>query len=221
MKKLFAGVLALLLLLSGVAALAAEEYGEPILFRGIEWGTSMEQLDEEGLLASQSPPVSTRDAHGLDWYLYRGEDTLDYSAYNLYARSIYVKDVGGNAITDNGNAHVYFVCVPDENGQLDISNHATLLLIGGEYVLEDYSDALFEIFVEKLSALYGDVDETFEVTADYGGDEVKATTNVWWGADGTRVALNIFEGRRIRIAYASGDYDAQLESATVGNLNGL
>lgn len=218
MKKLLACALALLLTLGSLAALAQEEFAEPILFRGIEWGTSLEALKGTGLFISDDQSPLDESLHGMAYFLYRGEDARDFSDYRMYEKPLYVKDVGGKSVS---NANAWFVCVPNESGAIDTADYSTYSLVGGLYTLHDYSEALFDEFTQKLTALYGDVDETVELLTVYGYGEVKVTSNVWWGADGTRVALNNFEGKAIRIAYASGDYDALVDSATIGNFDGL
>ena len=217
MKKLLVTLLALLLALGGVAAMATEEYAEPILFRGLEWGTSLEALLEMGVMGNQSPDVSTIDAHEMKWFLHRQSDYRDHSEHKMYSRVMKHLDVGGK---DNVS-YAYFVCVPGEDGMVNNNDQGTLLLVGGEYQLKNYSDALFEEFTQKLTTLYGDVDNIARMEVQYDGEKVEVYSLEWYGADGTCVALNNFEGKEIRIAYASGNYDELLDSATIDNLNGL
>ena len=76
MKKLLVVLLALLLALGGVAAMAAEEYAEPIRFLGLEWGAAMPDLQWPEDVATGGMTAWTTP-HSRAYFLWMEEDPVD------------------------------------------------------------------------------------------------------------------------------------------------
>ena len=196
MKKLVATLLALLLALSCIPCLAEEAETE-ILFRGIPWGTSLAQLQRE--LPLQTP----YQASGISSIAYRmyGGDRGNYSA-EIAINAMYTSEgLKGIKVAgyDVGRINFNFAYVP-QDGKLVKDNECTALYCALYMFAPDNPSAAVDDLINKLSIVYGDVDLT---TNGY---------NVWFGAEGTMVSLNL-DGSEIYVKYSFAGGEELLQNA--------
>ena len=196
MKKI-AALLAALLALSCASALA-EAYEEPILFRGIPWGTSYSQIAEKEVLDQISVQAGLGIAYNMGYSkepLGTDEGTEGYA----YFRGAF-PNVAGYPI--NGILFK-FAMTPDENGQLVEDGNCTALYTAYYLLKVDDKETVLKDLSNKLSMVYGDMD----LETDEGG--------VWYGADDTMVALRqvSWSSANIAIVYGCAKGDDWLRAA--------
>ena len=185
MKKV-ALMIAAVLILCCVPALS-EGDGEPILFRGIEWGSSYADISETVELKSLqsntsgiSPTYIRRRTGDDNAY----PDGYKFTGFAQYADSeiAAIGEIAGYGLYD---ICLYFVYIPEDGEFIRDEEHAALYCAC--YKLHNApSDPEMrhidseEDLIAKLSALYGDYEK--ELT----GSE---RCYVWHGAQGTLVSL--------------------------------
>lgn len=235
MKKVFAFLLTLALLLTSCVAFAGDEYAEPILFRGVEWGSSFEDV-----VKVLPDGVKMRDPKINEYWYPMSDMMYDESGWGnqlkgelgcyAYARSSSLKGVkvAGYEIDE---LYLYFIFKQDSSGKL-VKDAAHTAFYYGYYKLEPKDpDAVYDDLVNKLSSLYGDVDE--EKSSSSIIDDKMA---LWNGADGTMVSIfrqDYSSGSHyiyIKYGFAGGDdlmqeaYEAVVREETEGaasNTDGL
>lgn len=199
MKKVFALLLTLVLLLTSGAAFAGDEYAEPILFRGAAWGSSFQEVVKvlpEG--------VKMYDPKTSEYWYPMSDMMYDESGWGnqlkgelgcyAYAKSSSLKGVkvAGYEVED---LYLYFIFTPDSNGKLVKDDFSRTAFYYGYYKLEPKDpDAVFDDLVNKLSSIYGDIDEEKSNSSII--DDKMA---LWNGADGTMVSI-------FRQDYSSGSH---------------
>lgn len=204
MMKKFAALLLAMLLALGCAAALAEAYEEPILFRGIPWGSSYAEIAQEVELDD----LYAQKGYGVADRLWKG-DSLDYDVGTEgYASYTTFPKVAGYQAS---YVVLDFAMVPDEDGHLPMDEYGevvpdperTRLYAGIYFIYASDEYAAFEDLSNKLTSLYGDADMTMD------------GISVWYGAEGTMVSV----GKRssssgnIMIAYACADGDEWLADA--------
>lgn len=220
MKKLAALTVALLLALGCVAALA--QYEEPILFRGMAWGSSYAEIDEgENLNALLQFTFSENVGRAMEM-----ESTLDVPldeglvGYAEFSRPL--PEVAGYQTED---VELRFVYVPDENGDLVKDKEHTALYFA-YYTIEPADRvAAYEDLTAKLTSLYGDAG--YSNNGDVAQGESTVTT--WYGAEGTMVSLWYSPSSSriyIHYGYLGGDQlllnaQAAVDKARANNTDGL
>ena len=191
MKKIsFVVLLFVFVCLCGLVT-AEAVYEKPILFRGIEWGTSYNEVVETYPNKNQNE----WEPGGIEAIFYGGEAT-HYGKVGFRIRSGLPQGVTV-AGYDVNDIYLNFVYTPDETGRLTKDkDHAVLCLAEYEFDFgskkESY-DAALEDLTNKLTLLFGDSDN--QPSSGYG------TRAVWKGAEGTLVSLNCRRG-----SYLNGGY---------------
>ena len=214
-----------------------EEYGQPILFRGLAWGCGYDEavkampagvkffdLQEEEYWS----PMYDMMYEGFNWeQQIRG--TIGGQCYAKWSSLDGVK-VAGYQLAD---LDLYFVYVPDNNGKL-VRDNGHLALIQGVYKFEPKDlDAAWEDLLAKLTRLYGDVDRS---ESSDGSGFIDTKMCQWNGADGTMVSLMAQDYTSsskyiyIKYGFSGGDqlmknaYDALVRAETedaAGDVDGL
>lgn len=186
MKKLFSVFVVITMLFTCYSA-CADTYESPILFRGIQWGSTVSE-------ASSGLPEGVRMyATRINEYWYPMASTMFDESVNEYfkaelgcyeyARSTTLENVKVAGYNIAG-LYLYYVYVPGENGLL-IKDNANTALAYAYYKLEPKDpEAVYADLVKKLTSLYGDVDE-HQKKSPY----IVYEQNLWHGADGTMVSL--------------------------------
>ena len=213
MKKITCLLLTLILLVPCLAVMAeaAEEpsteiYAEPILFRGIPWGSTWEEAQKafpEGIEFDVSGYKSFSSA----------EKYMLYNSVSIYKDEILgslYKSTALNGLKVAGyplsEMLLYFLGTSDGNGNLITDEtHSALVYAQYEFYFFKSASARNEAYTDllgKLTALYGDIDVT------------QATGNgvLWYGADGTMVLLININGS-IVIRYGFSGADEMIEQA--------
>ena len=171
MKKIPFAVLFILVCLCGFVT-AEAVYEKPILFREIEWGTSYNEVVETYPNKNQNE----WEPGGIDAIFYGGE-AAHYGKVGFRIRSGLPQGVtvAGYDVRD---IYLNFVYTPDETGRLiQDKDHAVLCLAEYEFDFESKKesyDAALEDLTNKLTLLYGDIDN--QPSSGYG------TRAVWKGA---------------------------------------
>ncbi len=212
MKKLTCLLLTLLLLVPCFAALAeaAEEpateiYAEPILFRGIPWGSTWEE-------------AQTYLPEGIEYYETERNDLSTVNGYlsvkdhkTLYGGEYLGKDYYTSKNKMNGmkvagyeleSMYLYFAGMSDDSGYLVTDETHSALLYTSYTFNVNNTDAVYEDLLGKLTSLYGNARMTGE----------DGRFNLWYGADGTMVSLCQYYGY-IYICYGFSGADALIEQA--------
>ena len=216
MKKLALLLAALLAVLSLAPALA-DAAETPILFRGIEWGTTSGELREAGIWDGYiiayndsknlyANPYAIRQVFDTE-FVYPDELSFTNKSDGYVPKSE-ISDVAGYGLLD---VNLFFVMIPEADGtfsgswdswqlyaaQYELSNKMLDPDVEGIDVQEDLTG--------KLSALYGDYEEE---EGSYGG------CRIWRGAEGTWVALKVIPGDgHTYITYGYDGADALFEQA--------
>ena len=188
MKKVISILLILVLLMVSCSAFAGDEHSEPILFRGAQWGSSLDEVKKfipDGVkmrdlkITEYWYPMDSLMNDGNDWGSQYKAEMGGYS----YAQSSSLKDVkvAGYDIED---LYLYFMYVPGEDGLL-VKDDAHTALIYAYYKLEPKNpDAVYDDLISKLTSLYGDVDREESSTG-----LIDRKMSQWNGADGTMVSV--------------------------------
>ena len=204
MKKFAALLTALLLAVSATAL--ADAYDKPILFRGLQWGSSYARIAEEVSLKD----LDTESGLGSVYFL-EDRDSLNTASgtecYASYRPSL--PKAGGyppQMIT------LFFAAVPDEDGYLPKEDGSDIpaadpertKLYAARYYLDiDDEAAAYEDLSKKLSSLYGEPGLSGE------------TMSVWYGAENTAVSLmkRYSSAGNLCITYVCADGDEWLGTA--------
>ena len=208
MKKIVTLLIALVVALSCLPALS-EAYEKPILFRGLQWGSSYAQVAEE----TELQELSSTTPSGTASLLWSGESPSYDTGTGSYA---YDKTGTSPKVAGYQTIYVefYFASLPDENGYLPVDEEGWILadpectaLYAAVYGMygEDQEE-IYEDLVHKLTSLYGEADLSTE----------EAT--VWYGAEGTMVSLRKVNYRvrnavNVSITYACTSGDEWLNAA--------
>ncbi len=197
MKKIVSLIIAVILLLS-CSALAEEETSKPILFRGVEWGST-----NKDVIKVLPAGVKMRDLRTMEYWYPMSDMMYDENGWAnqfkaeigcyCYAQSSSLKGVkvAGYDVED---LYLYYIYTPDKNGKL-IKDEAHTAFIYGYYKIEPKDpDAVFDDLANKLSALYGDIDEE-----QSNSSLIDDKMYLWYGAEGTMVSL-------FRQDYSSGSH---------------
>lgn len=219
MKRCVVLLVAVLLAMTAVSTLA--EHGEPILFRGIVWGSSYAEIAESvelEKLSTFSFSESVGTALGMETTL---DTPRDEGLVGIAEFSRPYPEVAGYQTVD---VELHFVYLPDENGELAKDEEHTALY-HAYYTIEPADRvAAYEDLTQKLTSLYGDADYSRgDITQD------KDSVTAWYGAEGTMVSLEYSTSSyRIYIHYGflGGDQllmDAQaaVDRARANNTDGL
>lgn len=205
MKRLM-GILLLVAMLALIpAAIAEDSPAEPILFRGIAWGTPYGEIfDESGYTSSRDWAWEPK---GLDALFFEGGGTYyGEVGFGVESHLPQGEKVAGYSVDE---IRFFFIYTPDEDGSLS-DDKASAVLCFAEYDLDFGKDkvsydAAFEDLTNKLTRLYGDIDSE-PTSAAYG------TKAVWRGGEGTLVSLY---SRRITYLNSSDPgYELQIHYAT-------
>ena len=216
MRKLSLLLAALLALLSLAPALA-DAAGEPILFRGIEWGTTLKVISEDVELSrveDRTDAWLTPDGirHGVSKGL-KYPDWRSYTIQKNYSTSEVeaIGEIEGYRLLD---VKLYFVCVPDADGAY-IRDDAHAVLYAARY---DLAEKPIDPELEGISVLN---DLSGKLSGLYGAYEAELGTNggntcyTWHGADDTMVSLTMNPNLWAVncITYSWGGAEALLEQA--------
>ena len=228
MKKLAAILLALILTLACTAALA-ETTDQPILFRGIPWGISYEELSGQVALTGLEESFVTLSTKYL---IERNDDEDPYSGTYFTVYADYT-DEGEDAIGDVAGyelcyARLFFARTLDGDGNV-AKDEAHTALYGATY--EVYAQPVDPAVEKTPSQALEDL--RAKLTSLYGEPEITGKRSVWRGAEGTLLSLfpDGNSSNYIHIYYASETGDVLLdaclaaetavEDAFAANTNGL
>ena len=178
---------------------AVEEVAESeILFRGIPWGASFNEV-----LKAFPEGAKIRDPQIKDYWYLTDDMLYDESAWSdkytgemgcySYVQSSTLKEmqVAGYDIED---LYLYFVFVPGDDGLL-VKDKEHTALVYAYYKLEPKDpDAAYSDLLTKLTGLYGDVD-LHQSKAPY----ISYEQSLWEGGNGSKVSL-------VREDYPSGSH---------------
>ena len=188
MKKSICSTIVLLLCVAFLSVSWADE----ILFRGIPWGTSLKELEDQGYLKDSYPyddylPYEAYMTTHPSWRNALGGCTPYVSGFDC---TCYPRDMKVAGYTVGYMSLYCHYAV--ENGKINKSE-ASSVLYAADYALtpEDY-EAAYANLKSKLSDLYGDVKETVTYEEKvYNGIycEVANATSVWSGDNNTHVVL--------------------------------
>ncbi len=204
MKRLLTALIAMAILVT-IAPVAMAEHSEPILFRGIPWGSL--RSDVVGKLPEPKDargPTNQKYVLNIEKFIYgtsKNQLSGDGDAH-FYEHLSYYKDkityVAGYEVSSISLFYAYSV---DSDGHPD-TNFDNGKLFATEYcIYPTNKEAVHEDLVNKLTKLYGD--------PDYKSDPLRTKKNtytVWKGKDGTYVSLNLYESEKfsaINIRYAT------------------
>ncbi len=214
MKKLTCLLLALILLIPCFAVLAegeTETYAEPILFRGIPWGTSMSeaiaQISNDLSFDVDAYTVSYRIDNML--YKFNSEGAIydgEKLTYRYIANSSALSKIGGMKVAGYPLRQLilFGVSQPNDKGSLAKDRDHISLFYGAYYFDVTQTDAVYADLLSKLTSLYGDVDLNRE--------EDGVVQNLWRGAEGSMVSLVNNDGS-IMIRYGFSGADELIEQA--------
>ena len=210
MKKIAALLLALLM---GCCAALAEASDKTFQFRDLAWGASYEEINAQvGLdtLYEEGSP------HSVACALYGGEDIAMDRGVDFYAwyTADAVAGVGKVAGYEVENIRLSFAAVPNAAGEITGEPADTALYLARYDLEAGDAKAAFTSLTGKLTRLYGDVDVEIDDGANY-------PTNVWYGAEGTVIALQRYSFYVLHLSYASGEGDALRLAAMEANVAGL
>ena len=230
MKKL-ALLLALVLALSCAAALAetAETTDQPILFRGIPWGISYEELNGQMTLPELAATSATRTIgnllDGVEDEAFAGRICSMYCQFNdTDGLDALFGDVGGYRLKF---VTFYFALIPEEDGSI-VQDGTHTALYAARYGLTDPVDPNVQKTVDE-----GLEDLTAKLSSVYGEPDATGAYPRWRGAEGTMAFLGKSGSTDCKyITYASETGDALLqacliaettaaEDAFAANINGL
>ena len=180
-------LIAILVILMTCCTAYADIHDKSILFRGIEWGSTVSE-------AAKGLPngVMMRDTQTKEYWYFMADcmfddNNGDYYKAELgcyeYARSNSLENVkvAGYNVAD---LYLYYVYTTGEDGLL-VKDNAHTSLIYAYYKLEPKDpDGVYADLIAKLTSLYGDVDE-HQQKSPY----IVYEQNLWYGADGTMVSL--------------------------------
>ena len=211
MKKILALLLALLLC-CGCAALA-EASDKIFQFRDLAWGASYDEINAQvGLDALNEASAP----HSVACELYGGEDIALERGVDFYAwyATDALADVGKVAGHDVENIRLSFSAVPNAAGEITGEPADTALYLARYELVAGDAKAAFTSLTGKLTRLYGDVDVAIDDSTGY-------PINVWYGAEGTVIALQRYSFYVLYLSYASGEGDALRLAAMDLNIAGL
>jgi len=208
MKKAVLFLLASVLLLTSCSAFAGEEYAEPILFRGVEWGVPYSIVQKalpDGIKMYDLKkteywyPMTDMMYDGNGW----GNQLKGELGCYTYAKSSSVKEtkVAGYAID---NLYLYFIYLPDENGKIIRDDNHTAFIYGCYKLEPKDPDAVYDDLVSKLTSIYGDVDEEKSNSSI-----IDDKMCLWNGKDGTMVSV-------FRQDYSSGTHEIYIKYGFMG-----
>ena len=211
MKKILALLLALLL--CGCTAALAEASEKTFQFRDLAWGASYDEINGQvGLDAL----FEEDDPHSVAYVLYSGEDIVLESGVDYYAwyTADAVEAIGKVAGYKVENIRLCFSAVPNAAGKITREPADTALYLARYDLQCADGRAAFDSLTRKLTRLYGDVDLEIEDIVDY-------PINVWYGAEGTMIALKRYGTYELHLSYASGEGDALRLNAYEQDVDGL
>lgn len=207
MRRLVSLILAILLMINSGLVLAEETKEAPILFRDNKWGDSLPSVLKSFPSDVSFYGISADSAYQVENTIYDAAGSYfdGHVCGYINARSSSLKGmkVAGYEVT---GITMRFAWVPNENG-LIIEDDSHTALYYAEYEISPKDpDAVYTDLVAKLSTLYGDIDYTQE-----DGFIIKEKYSVWFGGDGTIVAL-------VSEEYSSGNSDIEIRyGTTAGN----
>lgn len=190
MKKLFAALLVILLALN---SFAFADYDQPILFRGIEWGITLNQLKEQMELASNSTSLP---AKSVEYSLGIGQDLPVIGGEGFSINATAHPKVAGYQVS---NIRFQFALMPNEDGTLEKSEYG-MYVTNGDRCFLFYAEYAF--YFEKPAQVYEDL--LNKLTEVYGEPDMTKDIPVWYGADETLVTIDQNRdglGRNIHIRY--------------------
>ncbi len=208
MKKVFVSILVMSILVFSYSAVA-DVYEKEILFRGVEWGASFDQV-----IKKLPDGVKTYDLKEKEyWYPVESsmfDENVWDQAYNgvigcyTYGKPSTMKNVkvAGYAVDE---LYLYFIYKTGANGLLTKDKKHTSFYYA-YYKLEPKDpEAAFIDLEKKLTSLYGDVDLE-QSKSPY----ISYTQREWYGANNTVVSL-------VKEDYPSGSHYIYIK---YGTLNG-
>jgi len=187
LRKVSTSTLILILLLGGILAYAAEIYSEPILFRGVEWGSTLAEATQ--MLPEGVEMYDLRESerwYSIDDYMYTENGFGTYSGVlggYIYAKSSSLEGmkVAGYDVDD---IKMYFTYLPDDKGLLMKDEEHTALIYAYYKIEPKDLDSAYNDLVDKLSSLYGDID-----LMQHDSFMIDDRQSLWNGADGTMVSV--------------------------------
>lgn len=213
MKKIISVLLSICMLVACYSAFAEEANGKPILFREIEWGSSLPEviskLPTEIKLNNLRPDSSyhVEDAMTDGQKNYFDGHVVGYT----YARSSSLEGIKVAGYELSG-LRLRFAWVPDENGLIvEDDNHTALFF--AEYEIEPKDlDAVYADLTTKLSSIYGE-----PVSTKTSGSIIDYVYTVWNGGNGTMLALvsEVYSSgsKNIYIRYGTTEGNTWLQNA--------
>lgn len=234
MKKFLTVFATCLLILASVCVASAEESAtKPILFRGIEWGSSytevLAQFPAEIRFFNTSYDGTSYNVRYkmLDEsrHYYDGNVSRKASAYSSSLENL---NVAGYELSD---LDLCFAWIPGDDGLIVEDDDHTALFFAEYEISPKDLDAAYSDLTAKLSSLYGE-----PVSTKTSGFTIKETYTVWYGGNNTMLVLLKEEyssgSKYIKIRYGTTDGDTWLQTAydalilkesleTVSNIDGL
>lgn len=204
MKRLLTALIAMALLVT-IAPVAMAEHSEPILFRGIPWGSlRTDVVSELPKPSSTSGPTHQKYGTNIEKYVYGISEKLRNSENNAtFTEELSYNDksigykgmyVAGYKVERIGLAYVYSL---DSDGHPDVNFDNGRLYLACYCISPTNNEATHKDLVNKLTKLYGDPDYNKSETSKTKND----THTVWKGRDGTSVSLNLYESKEYSVIY--------------------
>lgn len=208
MKRCFMFLMIFTLCISIITQCMAEEKEnkEPIVFRGLEWGSSWPVVEKT---LSDQLKYNHRSLwdnwETAEFYIYYNQDKKWYSetlgvlvVLSPVNRSEF--KVAGYSVKETG---VYFIYTPDEKSGLLVYDDEHTALVRGYYRIKSETPVIvYEDLVKKMTALYG------QPEYEHGGSGNKIVTPVWRGEGGTMVSVQLEESLQqvyIRYSYSGAN----------------
>lgn len=201
MKKIVSLFMFALILLS-TSCFAETADTQTILFRDIEWGSSMPTVFSALSEVSFSKP-SDDYAGNIEYYIFEDGDIefSDYVCAKVHSRSLNEMNVAGYELS---NITLHFAYTPDDTGLLPKDEEHTALVLG-EYTIKPKDlDFVMNDLLQKLTKVYG---EPFDHRTN--GFTITHEIYAWAGADDTIVSL-------IGESYSSGSTNIYIRYSFYG-----
>lgn len=206
MKKFFCLILFMALML---ASIASAEFDDEIKFRSVDWSLSapevLKALESSGLKWTNGSVSTGRKIKSQacgEWSGYYDHDCLYYIDTSYSSPSI---KVAGYDISD---VTLYFACT-ENNGKITHDEKDTAFYMA-KYKLEPKDiQAVYDDFVDKLTAVYGEPDKTYTDTGI-----ITYQFTYWYGKNNTMVILTSDDNwKTIDVNYVWNDGEELMKRA--------
>ena len=210
MKRICVAILLFVLLLASVSCFAESTEPAEILFRGIPWGSTLSEVQEQFPNVSWSKPnedsafAVMKDL--LDKRARYFDGKVQCRTYTYSLKDFKVAGYEVDSIT------LWCAFTPDESGFLPKDTNHTKFYKANYRISPKDLDAVTTDLINKLTSIYGEVAE--HTTS---GPIIEENHYIWYGANNTAVSLQTEKyssgSTDIHIWYATLDGDQYLQDA--------